>query len=178
MGDFMIILLFLAISLGQVALISFGGASYQLGYGEITLTLILFIMLIRSYKNKNEIRMSRHNLIYYILWFTCFIYSFLEYFWSDQPYTALSGSLTFIFGFMAMIIANYYLTKNDKIFLVAFRILIISLFIQLLINMSDVIKIGGFSFYAAKNYATTLLGDSNNISFYFTFGTKSVITED
>lgn len=166
-----IYILFLALSLGALFPFSFGGLVYNVHYVELWLIFMFFVIMIKSWKEGITLTKSGYKHAYYVLFFLCFFYSILIYFWSDQGMSILAGSLSLFYGLMAFFLADYYFNKKPNILPTANRILITSLLAQLLYNMAKVgMDFGVMDFYEMKEYSTTLLGSSNYISFFFTFG--------
>lgn len=157
------------LSLGVFVAIPLGGASYSLRYVEILLIILLFFIGIKNLNKDSKIKLSNGEKINYTLFFMFFLYSLMTFFWSSKPTTALSGSIVFFFALLALVVSNYYLSRDPKIFVVANRIFIFSLFVQISFSMYQVIGAHGLHFYALKESSNTLIGNSNAVSFYFTF---------
>lgn len=164
-----IILLFLLLSLGSIFPISFSGSVYNVHFVEIGLIFMFLWFCIKSWKKGMAIELNKFNHLYYILLYSCILYSMLIYFWSDYGASVIVGSLSLIYGGMAYLIAQHTFASDVDQYPKAIRILNISLLIQLLINMATMT--GDYvGFYAFKQESTTLLGGSNYISFFFAFG--------
>lgn len=163
-----IYLLFLAISLGTLYPVSIGGASYNIQYSEVLLLVLFIILCTQVAKNEFQYEISIYNKTLYISWGLCAVYSVITYYWSNQSTTALSGVVTLLIGLISLLISDN--CKDTKVYVTANRILNISLLCQLIFNMFSVLKINGLDFYALKSESVTLAGNSNYISFFFTFG--------
>ncbi|MGK0576862.1 hypothetical protein [Macrococcus capreoli] len=83
--------------------------------------------------------------------------------------TALQGTLNFIYGIFFLYLACYYNYFYKSFFKIANRIFCISIGVQLFLNMYPILLNNGLSFYLAKEYSNTLIGNSNAVSFYFGF---------
>lgn len=158
------------LSLGALFPVSLGSLVYNVHYVELWLIFIFIMLFLKSWREGITLQKSGFNRAYYILFSLCFLYSILIFYWSDQGMSMFAGSLSLFYGLIAFGSANYFYSKNLKIFPIANRILIISLFIQLLVNMASGIASNNMSFYEMKEQSTTLLGGSNYIAFFFTFG--------
>lgn len=159
------------LSLGSLFPFSFGGLIYNVHYVELWLILTFIALMIKAWKEGLPVTKSGYKQIFYVLFFLCFIYSISIYFWSNQGMSILAGSLSLLYGLMAFFLADYYFNKKPSILPIANRILTTSLLIQLIFNMNKVeMDFGVMGFYEMKEYSTTLLGSSNYISFFFTFG--------
>lgn len=162
-------LIFFALSLGTLVHISFGSEGYNLQIVEIVILLIYSTTLVTIWKKGLRFNSTLAKITYSFLWFLCFIYSLLTFFWSNQGLSVLPGSVNLFYGLIAFVVAEYHFRENTKIFVTANRLFIISLFIQLSFNMVQGIRAEDVSFYTLKYHSTTLLGNSNYIAFFFTF---------
>lgn len=157
------------ISLGELFPISTGGLVYNVDWVEIGIMITFITLCIKSWEKGLTLHMTGFKQIYLILFFSCFLYSILTFYWSDLGLSVLVGSLSLFYGMIAFIIGENYYHKNDRIYPIANRILVTSLLIQLVYNMASG-AIYGMDFYAMKQQSTTLLGNSNYIAFFFSFG--------
>lgn len=163
------IFLFITLSLGTILKVPMGGSFYNLQFSELILMLLFFIICLKTWKKGTIRKPSGFKMIFYVLWFLCFIYSIIDFYWSSSAMTSLTGSLVLFYGLIGFMVAEHFYSINPNSFIIANRILIISLFVQLLINMASLIHSYGDAFYQIKHQSSTLIGDSNFIAFYFTF---------
>jgi hypothetical protein len=164
-----IILIFLALSFGTLIDLNAGGVSYSFKVVELVLGIIFGLLCINSYKTGVAIKLTTFDKVRYLLWIICLMYSILTYFWSSQSITVLAGSIALSYGVISNFVADYFIGKDPKIFIKANRIFILSLFIQLGINMISMFSSYGLNFYQLKDNSSTLIGNSNYIAIYFTF---------
>jgi hypothetical protein len=124
-----------------------------------------------------KLHLSKAKGMFYLCYFLCFIYSIFTYYWSDLGISVIAGSINLFFGLVTFLLAEYCFKYNPDSFITANRILIISLLIQLALSMFFGVELKPADleteyndFYSFKVTATTLLGDSNYIAFFFGFG--------
>lgn len=165
-----ICLIFLALSFGTLVHLSLGISGYNLQIAEIVILFIFLFTLEKMTRKNIKIYFSPYKILFCFLWFLCFIYSIFTYFWSDQGVSVLAGSIGLFYGLITFFVAEYYFKENPRIFITANRLFIISLLIQIALNMLKGIQAGEIGFYALKYNSITLLGNSNYISIFFTFG--------
>lgn len=156
------------LSLGEISTISLGGISYNLQFAEVYLFSLLLLLFIKSLKSNFVIETSSLNKIMYIGWSLVLFYSFLILFWSDEGLTPAAGSLSLIWGLSTFILADHYFRLGSDIYLKGSRLLLLSMFVQLFINMIPVFTVT-LDFYSLKTYSNTFMGNSNFISFFFSF---------
>ncbi len=164
-----VILLFLAISLGKVYTISFGNLQYNIQAVELLLVFYSLIVFLKMKQKNMKFNFSKNESYFYIAWFLVFFYSILTFFWTDQGVSVLSGSLSLFYGLLAFFVSSYYFNTNRNALLNGNRILIISLLIQVSINIFLGLQAVEIGFYGIKHNSTTLLGNSNYIAFFFSF---------
>lgn len=147
---------------------------YNVHYVELLLLFLFITLCLKSLKYSVILPLSNFKRAGFGLFFLCIIYSIFMFYWSDNGLSILAGSLSLVYGFMAYLIADILFNENTQIYPKASRVLVTSIFVQLLYNMSSVIISSGtfyaLSFYEMKEKSTTLLGGSNYIAFFFTFG--------
>lgn len=165
-----IIFIFITLSMGALYSIPLGSSLYTIYYVEIGILLVLLGLVISKLKDNLVFKVTKYEKIGIILWGGCIVYSLLTYYWSTESNTALTGFIVLTFGFITIFISNYHLKSNADLFLVGMRVLNVILLIQLMYNMIPILSVSGLNFYSLKIHADTLIGNSNYVSFYFTFG--------
>ena len=130
--------------------------------------LLFLVTVVKSIKKGFTLESSNINKTMYIGWFVVFIYSMLTTYWSGMGLTPLAGSLSLFFGFICFLLADHYIPKHKNSYLLGSRILLIIMLFQLSMNMLQVQSMQ-LDYYSFKTYSNTLMGNSNYLSFYFSF---------
>lgn len=164
-----VIIIFLALSLGTAIAIPWGSVSYNLQYVQIVILIYFVLICLKKASRNQPFTMANADRRHWFLWLICFIYSLFTAGLASQPITALSGSISLFFVLIAVVTANHVLHDDPDIFITANRLFILSLFLQLAVNMFQISQTHGLSLYVLKSYSNTAIGNSNTISFYFTF---------
>lgn len=154
-----------------MVLVPLGNSAYQLSYIEIGLLLIFVIQFFRVFLIRNrQAKVKKNDSIYLFLLFLMIIYSLISYFWSISGITSLVGVTFFIYGFIVVLLSFFYDFKLRE-YIIANRILLMSLTIQLTINFYNSGQFSNTigSYYNIKIFSSTLLGDSNYVSMFLTF---------
>lgn len=165
-----IILIMFSLSLGTIFQIPFGSSSYNLQYSEIALVigyLMVFLKAVSTHDNSFKIEKNDINILF--IWYICFLYSLSIFYWSEYGISTIPGALSILVGLMTYFLANQYKGNYIKGYIIGNRVFMLSLAIQLFFNgfiNSDTSLVG---FYAIKEQASTLLGNSNYISIYLSF---------
>ncbi|MCU7557548.1 hypothetical protein [Macrococcus capreoli] len=161
------LIMFFAMSLGAFTQITILGASMSIYWIDIfAITLLVLILLLPNiFTNKFS---TSENLLALGL-VIILVYSMFISFFSDEQLTSLQGSLVIFLGIIYLICSVVLNNNNKYFFRWAVRIFVSSIAIQLIINMLPIFMSAGLSFYLAKENATTFVGNSNAISFYFVF---------
>lgn len=162
-------MLFLVLSFGTLYRIPLGGSFYDLKFVELFLIMLFLLVCVKMWRNKTPIYGKTSTFLYYGFWFSCVIYALLAYFWTEQGLAVIAGTVVLVYGLIAFATADHFFSKNHMVYVTANRLLIVSLFIQLVISMSESFGAYGLSFYALKEQSNTLIGNSNYMSFYFSF---------
>lgn len=164
-----IILVFFSLSLGVLFEIPVGQLSYNIDYSEVFIILLFVYVLIKLVK-ENQIRyLDKYIYSIFIMFLGLFVYSIFTYTWSPYGLTSVPGALVFFYGFISILIANYYLEHRPHIYIIAMRIFVLSIIVQLFYNFSIGLSEGITGFYDLKDYARTLIGKSNFISIFISF---------
>lgn len=168
-GYFFGIILFILLSLGMLSVVSFAGVNYNLQFIEIA-SIIYFIVIFNNLMMKNKLfKYTNKESFMLLTLLIVFFYALIISFFSSEQMTAIQGTILILFGVIFLFLATYYIYNYENFFLIANRLFIISLFIQLIYNMYPALTSQGMSFYVLKSHSETLIGFSNAISFYFTF---------
>ncbi|EGP5243883.1 MULTISPECIES: hypothetical protein [Enterococcus] len=163
----MLILLFFLMSLGIFRQLSFSGTHYNLMFAELFLLSIALFTIFKILKKK-QIHSEKMYNKYYILSIILMMYSLLTYFWSPFQSSSLLAVIIYIYTILSILIIS-----NNKIslsqYIVANRILLLSIFTQLIFNFFRTGFSGITNYYTLKSLATTLMGNSNYLSMFIGF---------
>lgn len=164
-----IILIFVSLSLGNFFEIPIGQLSYNIDYSEIFIILFSIYTFIKIIKENKVRYISPYIGSLLAIFLGLFLYSIFTYAWSPYGLTVVPGALIFFYGFISIFLANYYLENNSQIYIIAMRIFVLSIIVQLFYNFSVGLSGGVTGFYDLKDYARTLIGKSNFISIFISF---------
>lgn len=163
------IMIFISLGLGTMRAITMGSMSYNFEFVEPTILTILLYIVVKAWKVNHEIKVNRIIMILVSLTLLIFSYSLFAFIWTDYGLSVLPGAIPLFYAVIAIIVSYYYLNDKPDLYILCGRIFILFLFSQLIINIFIGIQSGASGFYAVKAFASTLIGKSNFISFFFVF---------
>lgn len=164
-----VILVFLALSLGVMFEIPIGPLRYQVDYSEIVLIVITFLVIIKLLNSNKAFIFKNYNRSLLFISSFLLIYSLFSYTWSPYGLTSIPGATIFIYAILSIFVGSYYLEENSEVYIIAMRIFVLSIIIQLFYNFSVGLIQGVTGFYDLKDYAVTFIGKSNFISIFISF---------
>lgn len=165
-----IIIIFVAMSLGVLTEVSVGPLIYKIDIIEPVLICVALGIVINLW-NKNKFHKIPPLLLSVMaLLTTIFLYSLMSVNWTSYGFSGIPGAMIFFYGIISLFIAFYYFEEKENIYIYASRIFVLLIIFQLFINFSVGLQSGVTGFYNLKDFARTLIGKSNFISFFISFG--------
>lgn len=165
-----IILIFISLSLGTLTTIGISSFNYNLEYIEFTLLSIFFYVILKVWKVNRNIKINKTIMSLTVVSSLIFSYSILTFIWTDYGISVIPGAIPLLYAVITIIIGYYYLSGETDLYVLGIRVFILCLFAQLIVNILNGFSSGETGFYAVKAFATTFIGKSNFISFFFVFG--------
>jgi O-antigen ligase len=172
-GYFIVILLF-SLTIGSAYEPRFLGHGYNFCYAEIILMMGMTILIIRTLFKRFFVLYSNDKLLFSWIFLTVWMTAILL--WSIDPLKHLAGMIAIGEGLLAYIIVINLFYSDPYSFSCYFqigeRLFIISLVVQLFVNMWPLLMYdggGSLTFYGIKEHAITAMGKSNLIAIYLEF---------
>ncbi|MFL2120879.1 O-antigen ligase family protein [Marinilactibacillus psychrotolerans] len=163
------LIIFIAMSLGVLTEISVGPLLYKVDIIEPVLIIIGISILINLWNKNKLIKIPKILLLLMGMLLVIFLYSLIAVNWTNYGLTVIPGALVFFYGTISLFIAYHSLERKEDVYILASRIFVLLIIIQLFINFSLGLRSGVTGFYDLKDFARTLIGKSNFISIFISF---------
>lgn len=164
-----IILIFIAMSLGVLTEISVGPMVYKFDFIEPVLICVALCVIISLWNKNKFYKMPPLVLSLMAILTAIFLYSLISVNWTSYGFSVIPGAMIYFYGIIALFVAYYYLKQKEDLYILASRIFVLLIVLQLFLNISVGIKSGVSGFYDLKDFARTLIGKSNFISIFISF---------